>query len=81
MMKKVIALFVICLCGFAALADSPLNIGIHGGVSSNRIKVKDIPYEIKNKSHSGFIEQIAPWILDQVVHTYPEIISVISFTS
>ena len=55
MMKKVIALFVICLCGFAAFADSPLNIGIHGGVSSNRIKVKDIPYEIKNKSHSGFM--------------------------
>ena len=54
-MKKVIVLLAICLCGFTAFADFPLNIGIHGGVSSNRIKVKDIPYEIKNKAHSGFM--------------------------
>lgn len=54
-MKKIIILFVACLCGFTAMAEFPINIGVHGGVSSNRIKVKDIPYSIKTQAHAGFM--------------------------
>lgn len=54
-MKRIIVLLVACFCGFTAMAEFPINIGVHGGVSSNRIKVKDIPYNIKTRAHSGFM--------------------------
>ncbi|SUE34488.1 hypothetical protein [Rikenella microfusus] len=55
----------------------PLSNKIH----TNSVSLRALLPAPQSKSHTGFIEQIAPWILDQVVHTYPEIISVISFTS
>lgn len=54
-MKKFITLFAVCLCCMATMAQSPINVGIHGGVSSNRIKVRDIPYEVKSGAHAGFL--------------------------
>lgn len=36
------------------MAQSPINLGIHGGVSSNRIKLKDIP-DFKTKDNSGYM--------------------------
>ena len=55
-MKKVVTLLVVCFCAVsAAMAVSPINIGVHGGISSNRIKLKDIPYNIKTRAHSGFM--------------------------
>ena len=42
-MKKIFTLLCICCLGFGAMAQLPINLGVHGGISSNRIKFKDIP--------------------------------------
>lgn len=41
-MKKLLVLLFACICGYGAMAEMPINLGIHGGVSSNRIKLKDL---------------------------------------
>lgn len=48
-MKKLLVLLAISLCSYAVIAQSPINVGIHGGISSTKMKVKDIP-QIKNSS-------------------------------
>lgn len=48
-MKRLFILVVISLCSYAAMATSPINFGIHGGISSTKMKIKDIP-QIKNSS-------------------------------
>ena len=45
-MKKIFTLLCICCLGFGAMAQLPINLGVHGGISSNRIKFKDIPQAI-----------------------------------
>ena len=45
-MKKIFTLLCICCLGFGAMAQLPINLGVHGGISSNRIKFKDIPQPI-----------------------------------
>lgn len=54
-MKKLLTLLFLGICSFNAMAQLPVNIGIHGGVSSNRIKVKDIPQAIGTKAHTGYL--------------------------
>lgn len=53
-MKKIFTLLTIVLFGVSAMAELPINIGIHGGVSSNRIKIKDLPNAIGTKAHTGY---------------------------
>lgn len=52
-MKKIITLLAICLCSYAAKAELPINIGVHGGISSNKLKV-DIN-GIKSEAKSGYM--------------------------
>lgn len=54
-MKKIIGLLLACFCGLSTMAQLPINIGIHGGISSNRIKVKDIPTAIGTRAHTGYM--------------------------
>ena len=54
-MKKFLIFFFLYLSSYALVAQSPLNIGIHGGISSTRIKVKDLPYQLKTGSHTGYM--------------------------
>lgn len=54
-MKKLLTLLFLGICSFSAMAQLPVNIGVHGGVSSNRIKVKDIPQAIGTKAHTGYL--------------------------
>lgn len=54
-MKKLITLFCICSLNFGAMALSPINLGIHGGMSSNRIKFKDIPQAIGTQANTGYM--------------------------
>lgn len=55
MMKKILILVSVCLCCYGAMAQLPVNIGVHGGISSNRIKVKDIPNTLGTRAHTGFM--------------------------
>lgn len=54
-MKKILILFTLFACGFGAMAQLPLHVGIHGGMSSNRIKIKEIPKAIGTQAHSGYM--------------------------
>lgn len=54
-MKKILFLFFICAFGYNAMAQLPINIGVHGGITSNRIKVKDIPAAIGSRAHTGYL--------------------------
>ena len=38
-MKKIFTLLCICCLGFGAMAQLPINLGVHGGISSNRMRV------------------------------------------
>lgn len=59
-MKKWIILFALCFCGFTLMAQSPFNIGIHGGVSNNKIKVKDAALGLKNGTNTGYMLGVLP---------------------
>ena len=54
-MKKLFLTVCVCVCGFAAMAQSPINIGIHGGTSSNRINFKDLTSAISSRSGQGYM--------------------------
>lgn len=54
-MKKIIILLSICLAGLTTMAQSPLNIGIHGGISNTKMKVKDVPTVLKSRAHTGYM--------------------------
>lgn len=54
-MKKILILFAFVICGFNIMAQLPLHVGVHGGISSNRIKVKDIPKAIGTQAHTGYM--------------------------
>lgn len=53
-MKKFLVLLFVCFCGYGAMAQLPINIGVHGGISSNKIKIKDIP-NVKSSARSGYM--------------------------
>lgn len=54
-MKKTLILLFTCLLSMGAMAQLPVNVGIHGGISSNRIKVKDIPNTMGTQAHTGYM--------------------------
>lgn len=54
-MKKILFFLLLCTCGYGAMAQLPINVGVHGGISSNRIKIKDIPNTLGTRAHSGYM--------------------------
>lgn len=54
-MKKLLVLLFVCLCGYGAMAEMPINLGIHGGISSNRIKFKDLRSVHGSEANTGFM--------------------------
>lgn len=54
-MKKLILLSIVCLAGLHAMAELPVHFGIHGGVSSNRIKFAKSLSELKTQADKGFM--------------------------
>ncbi len=54
-MKKLVSLLLVCLCSYAAMADMPINIGIHGGVSSNRINFRDLTSVHGSRADQGYM--------------------------
>lgn len=54
-MKKILVLLFACLCGYGAMAELPINFGVHGGISSNRIKIKDLQRINGVKDNSGYM--------------------------
>lgn len=54
-MKRIFILCVICFSYWSVMAQSPLNIGIHGGISNTRIKVSDIKQALKTGSNNGYM--------------------------
>lgn len=54
-MKKLLLAVFICLTGFAAMAEMPINFGIHGGVSSNRIKFEDLSSVRGSQANTGYM--------------------------
>ena len=54
-MKKIFTLLCICCLGYGAMAQLPINLGVHGGISSNRIKFKDIPQAIGTQANTGYM--------------------------
>ncbi len=53
-MKKLLLSLFVCFFAFTAMADMPINIGLHGGYSMNKMKLKDLG-EAKLKSGSGYM--------------------------
>lgn len=53
-MKKLLLATLVCFWGIGAMAQLPVTFGIHGGVSNNRIKVRDIFSSNGTKTNSGF---------------------------
>jgi len=54
-MKKLAVLLLACFLGFGAMAEMPINLGIHGGISSNRIKFEDLRSVRGSESNTGFM--------------------------
>lgn len=54
-MKKLIVLVAICMGSFAAMAASPINVGIHGGISTTKMKVKDFAQIKSADSRTGYM--------------------------
>ncbi len=54
-MRKLLLATLVCLWGIGAMAQLPVNLGIHGGISSNRIKVRDLPTVIGTQANTGFM--------------------------
>lgn len=54
-MKKLLLVFATCMCGFGAMAELPINFGIHGGMSSNRINFKDLSSIRESEASTGYM--------------------------
>lgn len=54
-MRNLLVTLFICFLGYAAVAQSPINIGVHGGVSSNRFKLKDLRNVHDTKDNTGYM--------------------------
>lgn len=54
-MKKLLLATLVCFWGIEIMAQLPVNLGIHGGISSNRIKVRDLPTVIGTQANTGFM--------------------------
>lgn len=54
-MKKILISLMLCFGCWSLMAQSPINIGIHGGISNTKIKVKDIGHVLKSGSNTGYM--------------------------
>ncbi|MDE6452320.1 MAG: PorT family protein [Odoribacter sp.] len=54
-MKKLAILLLVCLWGAGAMAELPVNFGIHGGVSSNRVNFKDLRSVHGSEANTGYM--------------------------
>lgn len=54
-MKKFLLQLCLLVCGLTAVAQSPINLGIHGGTSSNRINFKDLPLVNGSRPGNGYM--------------------------
>ncbi len=54
-MKKLVLLLLVCFIGYAAKAEMPINIGIHGGTSSNRINFRDLTNIHGSRASQGYM--------------------------
>lgn len=54
-MKKLFFTLLLSTFSWALMAQSPINVGIHGGISNTKIKVKDIGHVLKSGSNTGYM--------------------------
>lgn len=54
-MKKLFFTLLLSAFSWALLAQSPINVGVHGGISNTKIKVKDIGHVLKSGSNTGYM--------------------------
>jgi len=54
-MKKIFFTLLLCASCLSLLAQSPINVGIHGGISNTKIKVKDVGTVLKSGSNTGYM--------------------------
>ena len=54
-MKKLFLVLLVTFVGMATMAQSPINIGIHGGTSSNRIRFNDLTNIHGSRPDQGFM--------------------------
>lgn len=57
-MKRLLLLLCVCFCGTAVMAvmpEKPINIGIHGGTSSNRINFRDLTSIHGSRPDQGYM--------------------------
>lgn len=54
-MKNLVVALFICFLGYGAMAQSPINIGVHGGVSTNRFDLRDITEVHDTKDNTGYM--------------------------
>ncbi|MEG0795502.1 MAG: porin family protein [Odoribacter sp.] len=54
-LKKGILLTFVCLFTYTLMAQSPINIGIHGGISSTKMRIRDIEQVSKSEGRAGYM--------------------------
>lgn len=54
-MKKLFLILLLGAFSWAVMAQSPINVGVHGGISNTKIKVKDIGHSLKSGSNTGYM--------------------------
>ncbi len=54
-MKQLFFTLLLSACCWALMAQSPIHVGVHGGISNTRIKVKDIGHVLKTGSNTGYM--------------------------
>ena len=54
-MRKLFFTLLLSAFSWALMAQSPINVGIHGGISNTKIKVKDIGHVLKSGSNTGYM--------------------------
>lgn len=54
-MKNLVVALFICFLGYGAMAQSPINIGVHGGVSTNRFDLRDLRNVHDTKDKTGYM--------------------------
>lgn len=53
-MKKIVLLLLLCVAGYAGKAQLPFNVGIHGGPSVTKLKLKSA-HDATSKYNAGFV--------------------------
>lgn len=54
-MKKLFFTLLLSAFSWVLLAQSPINVGVHGGISNTKIKVKEVGHVLKSGSNTGYM--------------------------